>query len=374
MAEKRAPKVSVVIPCFNVERYLEEGINSVLAQSGVTFELIAVDDGSTDATPRILEKMLGTRDGHKLVKKANGGVSSARNAGLAVAEGEYVAFFDPDDIVLPGWLEQMVACCEEEKSDFCITSYYEVAEGSRDLSVHEIEFDQPLDGRDIRDKFLPGVLGRSMDDVVRWGQGGDIREGHVESMVWRFLFRKDILDRNHILFDKRVRIAEDELFISEYALYSEKLTVASCPRYVYRRRADSALGKAKVVDLDHLDVAMLARRDLVIRALRTGVVAGRDELERLFLASLILPLPGTFFNCGRVGLGVSQVLRWAKRYSEAREVHSAALSYPCSLNRIPTSAVAMGMRSGFLLPVAAVLYALGRIASILQFLKSELSN
>lgn len=85
MVERHAPKVSAVIPCFNVEYCPEEGVSPVLSRSLVSYELVAFDGGSTDATLRVLEKMPGTRDVYKLIIQASVGVFSACNVGLAIA-------------------------------------------------------------------------------------------------------------------------------------------------------------------------------------------------------------------------------------------------------------------------------------------------
>src|SRR5829696_2931566 len=96
-----APLVSVVVPCYNQARFLGEAIESVLAQSHPLFEVVVVDDGSTDDTSEVAARYPGVR----LVRQENRGLSGARNAGLARSRGEYVVFLDADDRLLPGALE-----------------------------------------------------------------------------------------------------------------------------------------------------------------------------------------------------------------------------------------------------------------------------
>ena len=98
-------KCSIIIPIYNAELTLKRCLDSILAQTYSNFELILVDDGSTDHSPAIIDEY-ATRDPRMIaIHKQNGGVSSARNAGLEVASGYYIAFVDADDEVRPNWLK-----------------------------------------------------------------------------------------------------------------------------------------------------------------------------------------------------------------------------------------------------------------------------
>ena len=100
--------VSVIIPVYNLAKYLSKCLESVLAQTYANFEIIAIDDGSTDDSAAILKKYAEKDKRVKPILKANGGVSSARNAGLDKAEGEYIFFLDGDDWIEPETLERLV--------------------------------------------------------------------------------------------------------------------------------------------------------------------------------------------------------------------------------------------------------------------------
>src|SRR5688500_7201655 len=106
MISRGIPRVSVIVPAFNQARYLPETVDSVLRQSFKDFEVIIIDDGSTDDTPDVARSILDTRV--QYARQANRGPSAARNAGLRHAVGEYIAFLDSDDILLPCHLETLV--------------------------------------------------------------------------------------------------------------------------------------------------------------------------------------------------------------------------------------------------------------------------
>ena len=101
------PLVSIIVPCYNSERFVEEALRSALAQTYPRIEVVVIDDGSTDGTPSILERYTSDPRVH-IVSQANAGLAAARNAGLAVATGEYVTFLDSDDVYLPEKVEKQV--------------------------------------------------------------------------------------------------------------------------------------------------------------------------------------------------------------------------------------------------------------------------
>ncbi len=103
-------RIAVVIPCFNVEEHVEDAVRSVWSQEGVELDVVAVDDGSSDNTPRILQQLAAERPRElRVLSQLNRGANAARNAGLAATTGEYVQFLDADDRLLPGKLERQAA-------------------------------------------------------------------------------------------------------------------------------------------------------------------------------------------------------------------------------------------------------------------------
>jgi len=112
------PKISIIIPIYKVEKYLHRCVDSVLAQKCTDLEIILVDDGSPDACPRICDAYALQDKRVRIIHKENGGLSSARNAGLRVATGQYVFFLDSDDWIDPEGLEILYDMAEELQVDF----------------------------------------------------------------------------------------------------------------------------------------------------------------------------------------------------------------------------------------------------------------
>lgn len=122
------PLVSVIVPAYNVERYIAECIDSLQAQTYPNVEIIVVDDGSTDATASVLRRY-ERRGNIKLISQQNQGVSSARNKALGAAQGEFVAFIDSDDVVHPELFTTCVDLCENKGGDFVLYNHEEFSSG-----------------------------------------------------------------------------------------------------------------------------------------------------------------------------------------------------------------------------------------------------
>lgn len=121
-------RVSVIVPVYQVEQYLAKCLDSILAQTFTDFELILVNDGTRDRCPEIMDEYAARDARIRLVHKENGGLSSARNAGLDIARGEYIVFVDSDDTVEPTMIADAVQAAEKAHADLVIYNYRLVTE------------------------------------------------------------------------------------------------------------------------------------------------------------------------------------------------------------------------------------------------------
>ena len=192
--------VSIVVPIYKVEKYLERCVSSLRNQTFQDIEIILVDDGSPDRCPAMCDAMAKEDSRIKVVHKKNGGLSSARNAGLAVATGEYVGFVDSDDDVELDMFAKMLSVAQTEQVDFVMSDYLRFpAEGKPYLETTDIAGGR-YDKEAIRQKIFPNLIMRECVDY-----------GPLLS-VWHCLYRTEFLRSNHITFDEEVRWSEDNIF------------------------------------------------------------------------------------------------------------------------------------------------------------------
>lgn len=158
---ERSPRVSVVVPCYNYGRFVTEAVDSILAQTFRDYEVIVVDDGSTDNTPEVLRGITDPRV--RVLRKENGGCASARNAGRALARGEFLTFLDADDLWRPTFLERQVAVLDAEPGvSFCFTDMVRSTNGAL---LPETQFDIARAVRRIpsRPAAIPGARVLTVD-------------------------------------------------------------------------------------------------------------------------------------------------------------------------------------------------------------------
>lgn len=179
-----SPKISVIVPVFNTEKYLHRCIDSILSQTFTDFELLLIDDGSMDASGAICDEYAKKDTRVRTFHKENGGVSSARNLGLDEAKGEWITFADSDDWVGADWLEIYEPYLE--KNDTLIA--------------------QGLDYNTISDRSKYLHIGIDFK--------GDIKEGLLALPTYMFgspvnkLFFRNIIEQNSIKFDKNIAISK----------------------------------------------------------------------------------------------------------------------------------------------------------------------
>lgn len=220
----KRPMLSIIIPIYNAEKYLQKCLDSILAAELEDIELLLVDDGSTDTSGEICREYARNNKCIKYVSQKNSGPSAARNHGLELSSGEYIAFFDGDDYINSAafrrTLDLLNICPEAEVwvSDFCRIS----DNGCILDRVYQIDdTSEPIIDTDYLKQFL------SRGDCV-WN-------------VWRYLFKREFLIENEIRFIEGVDCAEDLEFAVRVLTRAEKLAFFHNPYYFYRVNYASSL-------------------------------------------------------------------------------------------------------------------------------------
>lgn len=210
--------ISIVIPIYNVEKYIHNCLKSVLEQSFQDYELILVDDGSSDSSVEIAEELLSQSNvSWKTFRKENGGQSSARNYGLKQANGEYVLYLDSDDVISKDFLKRLYEAFDKETNfTFCDFKYVKQQVPPEAEKTNFTEY--------TKDELLNVFLKRTIGFVV-------------PSMM----FRKDFLINNNLLFREGIRFSEDQLFIWEVFFKSNKAKYIPSKMYGYYMREKSIM-------------------------------------------------------------------------------------------------------------------------------------
>lgn len=218
--------VSVIIPAYNVEQYIENCISSVMKQSYANIEIIVVDDGSTDSTSKMIDEIRVRDSRVKVIHTKNRGVSSARNTGIEVARGEYITFVDADDYLADDFVEYLLGIMVSEKADFCISKNCFSRTGET-----QIQEDHP---RAIsKEEAL--VLLLSPQIIVG---------------CWNKMYKKSMLTENNLFFQTELFYGEGLSFITTVAQVAERTVL--CERRMYYYRRNNAASATSKFDIEKL--------------------------------------------------------------------------------------------------------------------------
>ena len=193
-------KVSIIVPVYKVEPYLERCMESLRNQTLSDLEIILVDDGSPDRCGEMCDAFAELDPRVRVVHKQNGGLSSARNAGLFIAQGQYIGFVDSDDTVDPDMYRSMLEVAQREKVDFVMSDYLRIPQSGKPfLKTLEIPMGR-YDKAAIRSKIFPKLI-----------MGENVDYGPLLS-VCHCLYSAEFLRKNNLFFDEAVRWSEDNIF------------------------------------------------------------------------------------------------------------------------------------------------------------------
>ncbi len=228
--------ISVIVPVYNTQNYLPKCLESLQKQTYTNFEVILVNDGSTDESGKICDEFAEKDERIKVEHLTNKGVSFARNVGLDLATGEFISFVDSDDTVEKNFLE-ILHNNFIDNVDIVICGYNSCNQNGRVETVYKAQQDEVLLTR---------------DETIETMLYGKIFAGHC----WNKMFRKSVL--GELRFREDILIYEDLLFVSEYLMKSNSAKLCSAPVYNYFCRSDSALHgkmtKKKLTALTALNV------------------------------------------------------------------------------------------------------------------------
>lgn len=227
--------VSIIIPIYNVQKYLSRCLDSLLAQTLKDIEIILINDGSRDNSLGICEAYAKKDKRIIVIDQINQGVSVARNTGIAKATGEYIGFVDPDDWLEPNMYELMVNKIKESDCPICFCNYYKDEKNNSVPKDFKIEKDI-LDKEEITDVIISNMVGA--DDIMP-------HYNFVMGCVWRGLYKKSFMDQYGLDFEPGVNIMEDLVFNIRALLKADKLCIVPDHLYHYVQNPTSILHSYK---------------------------------------------------------------------------------------------------------------------------------
>lgn len=224
------PKLSVIVPVYNVERYLEQLVESLRQQTLRDLQIVLVDDGSRDRSGPICDRYAAMDDRILVLHKPNGGVGAARNDGLAAATGEWIYFCDSDDYLEPSALETLVCAGEVEQAEVVFGDVAMINGSKRELlRFHRDAF--ATGDRAVLEQLAMTVFGRNYCYLPPEGGPAKCCYGGP----WNKIARRSLLEREEIRFDLSVRGICDDLLYSMY-LFAGAERVAYVPELIYDYR------------------------------------------------------------------------------------------------------------------------------------------
>ncbi|MEG0576551.1 MAG: glycosyltransferase family A protein [Bacilli bacterium] len=219
--------ISVILPVYNVEKYLFEAIQSIERQTFKDFELIVINDGSTDNSLSIAEKKLkNSQLKWKIVNQNNKGLSAARNVGISEANGEYISFIDSDDEIDENFLSDLYFTMNKANSDlvFCGFKYIKIENNKIGTNSLKDDCNQSAPVIFNRNEILDVFLKREFEIIVP-----------------SFLIKKEFLQKNQILFEENARFSEDQIFMWKCFLNIDTAVYLSTKNYFYFQRSNSIM-------------------------------------------------------------------------------------------------------------------------------------
>ncbi|GEM_PF-832184 len=251
------PRVSVVVPVYDVEAYLPECLDSVLGQDYANLELIAIDDGSPDGSGRILDDY-AARDARIIVRHTeNSGVSSARNLGLEICSGDFVCFLDADDVLAPWFVSEMLSLAREFDADFVISDHATRA---------------PTWGPKTR------YHGRV---VTRDRATAELLYPRIPIGSWNKLYSRRFLDQAGLRFDTSLFAGEGQHFVTTAAQLSRTTVITSNSGYYYRLNRPGSAVTAESAEkwMNALESISTIRSSLTVRSREVLVALDFHEWE-----------------------------------------------------------------------------------------------
>lgn len=211
--------ISIIIPVYNVEQYLKRCVDSVLNQENISFEIILVDDGSTDSSGKICDDYAINYSEIRCIHTTNSGPSTAKNVGYDIATGNYVAFIDSDDEILPDMFCQMLQSGYQHNADIVCCNYIQVDENGNFSHTEHTDQEYVL----TQDEALKAILIKDK----------------IYSQCWTKIYKRETMDLHNVRNTEGLKTEEDFIYNIQAFACSKTVCIVDKPLYIYTHRSKS---------------------------------------------------------------------------------------------------------------------------------------
>lgn len=241
MAVEKKIMLSIVVPCYNAEKYIKLAVDNLENQTFTDWEAIFVDDGSTDSTGKILDELLKDKEKYIVIHKENGGTASTRNMGIEAASGKYITFLDVDDEVSVDIYEKLSVMMDKTGADMSVCGFYfkvEKNDGSRIQTTY------------LEEKSYPKVLFKSRNSIRK--HLVDMWDSDILSNVWNKMYRMELIKDKGLMYRNGHVYTEDRVFNRQFIENCNSIAITDeCLYYYIREREGSTTEKYRE---DYFDI------------------------------------------------------------------------------------------------------------------------
>ncbi|MDD3139527.1 MAG: glycosyltransferase family 2 protein [Lachnospiraceae bacterium] len=269
---------SIVVPIYNVEKYLDKCIKSILGQTYDKFELILVDDGSTDNSAVLCDLYKEKDKRIQVIHKKNGGLVSARKVGISIARGDYAVCVDSDDWIDKEHLMELNMIIEAHSPDIICFNHFEVNEGAK--SLRDIQFRKGLYTKDDIEKEIYPQIIRSVKGKA------------FPPTIWAKVYRMDLYKSEQIRIDDRIKIGEDVACTIPCMIRAESIYILDKALYYYRRNNISMTKIKKPISWDGPELIELHLR----KRIKSKNCDFQNQISRRTVQSLINVVKTQFYS------------------------------------------------------------------------------
>lgn len=305
----KQPAISIIVPVYNAEKYLRRCIDSILSQSLTDFELILIDDGSTDRSPLICDEY-ATRDKRiRLIHKKNDGVSAARNDGIDIAQGEFITFVDSDD-----WVDEVYLNTLLQYKQYDIVFF-----------SHRLIFDDGYTSEFIFEEKEGDI--QTIWDIVSLLKNNSTK-WNFYGYTWNKMFRRDLVERYKVRFVDGLRISEDEVYTLDYCTHAKSIRVLPLCLYNYRvlgtglTATKNSSAEYELLADSFIDILNRSKKHEIEKTFWSDIV------EYLYAAAMA---NNNFFNVYRIIKKTKKVTSQFSQIKECSKKQQLIIAFPAFL-------------------------------------------